>query len=244
MWRVVIVCIWFTLSLSTCSSPSYGRSPRHLFLSVPFLSSYTLALHLPLLPSQTQLTTPLQTYSNPSHTTKSNTHHTATSAKTPTTTLPSPTSPATIYDATLAVNRVLARRPSLLRLGIRFRSQLMWLSTIRGRRRCMFFSFFLVWENGWRRETREQRRKETVKIEYEILTEHRYMAKAPTTAAEFDGSGKVWFKILDIGPTFTNQQASWDLWRMFSFPSSLLIKHEVIHMKFIHEIVHLEKEIS
>jgi hypothetical protein len=51
-----------------------------------------------------------------------------------------------------------------------------------------------------------------------ILTEHSYMAKAPSTAASFDGSGKVWFKILDIGPTFSNGQASWDLWRMSSFP--------------------------
>ncbi|PQE28567.1 hypothetical protein CJF32_00005646 [Rutstroemia sp. NJR-2017a WRK4] len=46
-----------------------------------------------------------------------------------------------------------------------------------------------------------------------------YMAKAPSTAAAFDGSGKVWFKILDIGPTFSGGQASWDLWRMCFFPS-------------------------
>jgi Auxiliary Activity family 9 (formerly GH61) len=36
-----------------------------------------------------------------------------------------------------------------------------------------------------------------------------YMAKAPTTAAEFDGSGEVWFKILDIGPKFPG--GTWDL---------------------------------
>lgn len=45
----------------------------------------------------------------------------------------------------------------------------------------------------------------------------RYMAKAPTTAAAFDGSGQVWFKILDIGPTFTNQVATWNLYREFCF---------------------------
>src|SRR6187402_3371997 len=38
-----------------------------------------------------------------------------------------------------------------------------------------------------------------------------YMAKAPTTAAAFDGSGEVWFKILDIGPKFPG--GTWDLKR-------------------------------
>ena len=38
-----------------------------------------------------------------------------------------------------------------------------------------------------------------------------YMAKAPSTAAAFDGSGNVWFKILDIGPTFPG--GTWDLKR-------------------------------
>lgn len=53
-----------------------------------------------------------------------------------------------------------------------------------------------------------------------ILTENsRYMAKAPTTAAAFDGSGQVWFKILDIGPTFTNQVATWNLYRKFIYLS-------------------------
>ncbi len=36
-----------------------------------------------------------------------------------------------------------------------------------------------------------------------------YMAKAPTTAEAFDGSGDVWFKILDIGPKFPG--GTWDL---------------------------------
>ncbi|EDN91795.1 hypothetical protein SS1G_07656 [Sclerotinia sclerotiorum 1980 UF-70] len=44
-----------------------------------------------------------------------------------------------------------------------------------------------------------------------------YMAKAPTTAAAFDGSGQVWFKILDIGPTFTNQVATWNLYQTYTY---------------------------
>ena len=40
-----------------------------------------------------------------------------------------------------------------------------------------------------------------------------YMAKATTTAAAFDGSGDVWFKILDIGPIFPG--GTWDLKRAF-----------------------------
>jgi len=43
-----------------------------------------------------------------------------------------------------------------------------------------------------------------------------YMAKAPTTAAEFDGSGDVWFKILDIGPKFPG--GTWDLRKVYTFP--------------------------
>ena len=39
------------------------------------------------------------------------------------------------------------------------------------------------------------------------------MAKAPGAAADFDGSGQVWFKIKDIGPTFSNGQATWDMSR-------------------------------
>ncbi|KAK0104133.1 hypothetical protein ONS96_005229 [Cadophora gregata f. sp. sojae] len=43
-----------------------------------------------------------------------------------------------------------------------------------------------------------------------------YMAKAPTTAAAFDGSGNVWFKILDIGPTFPG--GKWDLKQTYKVP--------------------------
>ncbi|KAL2071448.1 hypothetical protein VTL71DRAFT_12683 [Oculimacula yallundae] len=43
-----------------------------------------------------------------------------------------------------------------------------------------------------------------------------YMAKAPTTAAAFDGSGDVWFKILDIGPTFPG--GTWDLKQTYDVP--------------------------
>ena len=42
------------------------------------------------------------------------------------------------------------------------------------------------------------------------------MAKAPTTAAAFDGSGQVWFKILDLGPTFDSSgTATWPLARKY-----------------------------
>ncbi|KAH9861569.1 hypothetical protein J1614_011319 [Plenodomus biglobosus] len=37
-----------------------------------------------------------------------------------------------------------------------------------------------------------------------------YMQKAASTAAASDGSGD-WFKIKEIGPTFTNGQATWDM---------------------------------
>ena len=39
------------------------------------------------------------------------------------------------------------------------------------------------------------------------------MAKAPSTTSAFDGSGNVWFKIKDIGPTFSNGQVTWPLQR-------------------------------
>ena len=40
------------------------------------------------------------------------------------------------------------------------------------------------------------------------------MAKAPAAAKDFDGSGQVWFKILDIGPTFDSSgTATWNLAR-------------------------------
>ncbi|KAE8440480.1 hypothetical protein EG329_007434, partial [Mollisiaceae sp. DMI_Dod_QoI] len=44
-----------------------------------------------------------------------------------------------------------------------------------------------------------------------------YMAKAPTTAADFDGSGQVWFKILDLGPTFTAGTSTWPLSQSYSY---------------------------
>jgi hypothetical protein len=42
-----------------------------------------------------------------------------------------------------------------------------------------------------------------------------YMAKAPSTAAAFDGSGNVWFKILDIGPVFPG--GTWNLKQTYNF---------------------------
>jgi hypothetical protein len=40
------------------------------------------------------------------------------------------------------------------------------------------------------------------------------MAKAPGAAADFDGSGQVWFKIFDLGPTFdASGVATWNLYR-------------------------------
>jgi hypothetical protein len=43
-----------------------------------------------------------------------------------------------------------------------------------------------------------------------------YMAKASSTANTFDGAGNVWFKIKDIGPTFSNGAATWDLGLTYS----------------------------
>lgn len=40
-----------------------------------------------------------------------------------------------------------------------------------------------------------------------------YMSKAPGSAAEYDGSGG-WFKVKDIGPTFSGGSATWDLGSM------------------------------
>ncbi|KAI1845098.1 hypothetical protein JX265_002816 [Neoarthrinium moseri] len=37
-----------------------------------------------------------------------------------------------------------------------------------------------------------------------------YMSKAPSTAAEYDGSG-AWFKTFDWGPSFSGGQASWTM---------------------------------
>lgn len=36
-----------------------------------------------------------------------------------------------------------------------------------------------------------------------------YMAKAPGRAADFDGSGQVWFKVYQDMPTMANGQYSW-----------------------------------
>jgi hypothetical protein len=36
------------------------------------------------------------------------------------------------------------------------------------------------------------------------------MSKAPGSANDYDGSGD-WFKILDLGPSFSNGQASWPM---------------------------------
>jgi len=45
-----------------------------------------------------------------------------------------------------------------------------------------------------------------------------YMAKAPTTAVAFDGSGQVWFKILDIGPTFAaGGTSTWPLAQTYTY---------------------------
>ena len=48
-----------------------------------------------------------------------------------------------------------------------------------------------------------------------------YMAKAPSTAASFDGSGQVWFKIWQQGPTFN--PVTWPLSQVYtaSLPASL-----------------------
>ena len=52
-----------------------------------------------------------------------------------------------------------------------------------------------------------------------------YMAAAGAgkTAADMDGSGTVWFKIEDIGPTFSGGVATWDLEQTYSstFPAGL-----------------------
>ena len=43
-----------------------------------------------------------------------------------------------------------------------------------------------------------------------------YMSKAPTTAAAYDGSGD-WFKIKDIGPSFSSGTADWSQTQQQSF---------------------------
>ncbi|KAL2074975.1 hypothetical protein VTL71DRAFT_8755 [Oculimacula yallundae] len=45
-----------------------------------------------------------------------------------------------------------------------------------------------------------------------------YMAKAPGTAASFDGSGQVWFKIQEIGPTFgAGGSVTWPLAQTYTY---------------------------
>ncbi|KAL2074029.1 hypothetical protein VTL71DRAFT_7807 [Oculimacula yallundae] len=45
-----------------------------------------------------------------------------------------------------------------------------------------------------------------------------YMAKAPTTAKEYDGSGQSWFKIYEIGPVFKGSgDPTWPLYTTYSY---------------------------
>lgn len=37
------------------------------------------------------------------------------------------------------------------------------------------------------------------------------MAEATPSASEYDGSGENWFKIGEIGPTFSDGSATWDM---------------------------------
>lgn len=45
------------------------------------------------------------------------------------------------------------------------------------------------------------------------------MAAVPSgsTAATFDGSGQVWFKILDLGPTFSGGSSTWPLYQTYTY---------------------------
>lgn len=43
-----------------------------------------------------------------------------------------------------------------------------------------------------------------------------YMAKAPDTAASYDGSGANWFKIEDFGPTFQGSSSSWPMYQTYT----------------------------
>lgn len=51
-----------------------------------------------------------------------------------------------------------------------------------------------------------------------------YLAKAPSTAAEFDGSGAVWFKILDLGATFPG--GTWELKGKLQHPEPTYNKYK------------------
>ncbi|KAG4433219.1 hypothetical protein IFR05_011301 [Cadophora sp. M221] len=45
-----------------------------------------------------------------------------------------------------------------------------------------------------------------------------YMAKAPTTAKEYDGSGQRWFKILEIGPVWKGSgDPTWPLYQTYTY---------------------------
>lgn len=58
------------------------------------------------------------------------------------------------------------------------------------------------------------------------------MAKAPGTADTFDGSGQVWFKILDIGPTFDSSgTATWNLLRKQTHPKFIDENHLMIEFE-------------
>ena len=58
------------------------------------------------------------------------------------------------------------------------------------------------------------------------------MAKAPTTAKEYDGSGQRWFKIVEIGPTFSGANPTWPLWRKLPYISHVfnLLKFVIVLM--------------
>ncbi|KAI5777055.1 glycoside hydrolase family 61 protein-like protein [Geopyxis carbonaria] len=62
----------------------------------------------------------------------------------------------------------------------------------------------------------------TVTMDLDIAVYHQgplswYMAKAPSTAAAYDGSGTSWFKIKDVGPTFDSSgNAAWSLTTTYS----------------------------
>lgn len=55
------------------------------------------------------------------------------------------------------------------------------------------------------------------------------MAKAPTTAAEFDGSGQVWFKIDDIGPSWSGTEGTSDAVATWDLERAAILCHEISH---------------
>jgi hypothetical protein len=69
------------------------------------------------------------------------------------------------------------------------------------------------------------------------------MAKAPAAAVDFDGSGKVWFKILDMGPTFSSGQAP--LYGVFPCsPSQYRADHPFRHLLLQHPKEFTERRLS